>query len=71
MLHKGQNSYNKIKLEEGQRSLLCSNKELYRCPSLGNESLTYETINSLTELGDVLKQIRERLFLEGYIISSD
>ena len=33
-----------------------------------SETFTYETIDSLTELGEVLKQIRERLISEGYTI---
>ena len=32
------------------------------------EKFTYETIDSLTELGEVLKQIRKRLLSEGYEI---
>ena len=65
MLHKRQNSLNKIESSEEQRSLLCSNKELYRCSSLG---LSEDTIKSLNELGDVLRAIDMRMLAEGYTI---
>ncbi len=57
--------------KEGQRGLLCSNKESFRCPSLSIEScLSKETIESLEELGNVLKNIHHRLVSEGYQISN-
>jgi len=34
-LHKSLISNKKIEPSDGQRKLLCSNKDLYRCPSLG------------------------------------
>lgn len=33
-LHKSQNGYIKLESKEGQRGLLCSNKDPFRCPSL-------------------------------------
>ena len=70
VLHKSQNRDQKFEPKEGQRGLLCSNKDLSRCPSLSEKEYIFsqETINSLIELGDVLKPIRRRLFAEGYTI---
>ncbi len=42
--------------EEGQRDLLCRNKESLRCPSLSSSPiLSKDTINALEELGEVLR----------------
>ncbi len=56
--------------EEGQRDLLCCNKESLRCPSLGVEEveLTDETIQAMKELGEILRGIHNRLISEGYTI---
>ena len=56
--------------EEGQRDLLCCNKESLRCPSLGvkKNSLPPETIQALLELGEILRGIHNRLISEGYTI---
>jgi len=57
--------------EEGQQNPLCSNRGSSCCPSLGeNRIFTEETINSIIELGDVLKSVRSRMLLEGYTIES-
>ena len=55
--------------KEGQRGLMCSNKESFRCPSLClNPILSKDTLDALEELGDVLKSIRKRMVSEGYEI---
>jgi hypothetical protein len=67
-LHRNQIYGNQIASNEGQQGFLCSNKVPYCCPSLDTGKFTYETINSLVELGKVLKQVREELVSEGYEI---
>ncbi|MFH1623655.1 MAG: hypothetical protein ABID54_00680 [Pseudomonadota bacterium] len=54
--------------EEGQRNPLCSNRGSSRCPSLGENLFSQETINSIIELGEVLKTVRKRMSSEGYTI---
>ena len=62
-------SDNTIVPKEGQRDLMCSNKESLRCPSLCSSSiLSKDTLNALEELGDVLKCIHKRMVSEGYEI---
>lgn len=55
---------------EGQRELLCSNNSPTRCPSLSPSSytLSQETVDALSELGEVIRGIRKRLMAEGYEI---
>jgi hypothetical protein len=54
---------------EGQQGLLCSNNSSSCCPSLGKEFIfSQETMDSIIELGEVLRPIRKRLFAEGYTI---
>ena len=60
-----------IEPKEGQcDGFMCSNKEsITHCPSFGiNQILPQETLDSLDELGEVLKSIRERMYNEGYEI---
>jgi hypothetical protein len=54
--------------EEGQRNPLCSNRGSSRCPSLGENLFSQETIEAVIELGEVLKPIRKRMLAEGYTI---
>lgn len=70
MLHESPISESDFEPREGQRELLCSNINSLRCPSLREEQayISQETVNSLVELGNVLKSIRKRLFAEGYAI---
>ncbi len=70
-LHKSQNKDQNFEPKEGQRGLLCSNKDPFRCPSLVSENFTSETIDSLVELGKVLKKIREELVSSGDYIITD
>lgn len=66
-LHIGSISDNIFVPEEGQRDLMCSNKESLRCPSLClRGSLNKETIESLEELGRILRNIHKRMVSEGY-----
>ena len=62
-------SDNTIVPKEVQRDLVCSNEESFPCPSLSlNSILSKDTLNSLEELGDVLKSIHRRMISEGYEI---
>ncbi len=66
-LHRNLNNDAIFVPKEGQRGFLCSNKESLRCPSLClRESLNKETIESLEELGGILKNIHKRMVSEGY-----
>jgi hypothetical protein len=57
-------------LEEGQGGSLCSNKESFPCPSLSVKPylLSADALNSLEELGNVLRRINTRMKAEGYLI---
>jgi hypothetical protein len=68
-LHKGFDNNKKLVPDEGQPNLLCSNKELSGCPSLGigEPTLSEETIRAVRELGAVLRRIHDRKISEGYI----
>lgn len=70
--HKKVISDKKIEPEEGQRDLLCRNKESLRCPSSGVEdsNLPEETIQAMKELGEILRGIHNRLISEGYTIKN-
>jgi hypothetical protein len=62
-----------IEPKEGQRELLCSNRDSLRCPFLGPENdnaFSEEEIENIVGLGDVLQGIRKRLISEGYDIKS-
>ncbi len=48
-LHKSQILKELVKPREGQRGLLCSNKLLSRCPSLGIKSLNSESEDAALE----------------------
>jgi hypothetical protein len=68
-LHESLISKNNFEPEKGQRELLCSNKDLLRCPFLGEgQILSKDTLDALEGLGDILKSIRERMYNEGYEI---
>ena len=69
LLHKGFDNNKKLVPDEGQPNLLCSNKELSGCPSLGigETNIPEETIKAVRELGAVLRRIHNRLVSEGYI----
>lgn len=59
--------------EEGQRDLMCSNKESIRCSSFGNNNLNTdkfieEELDNISSLCSTLKRIRARLLVEGYSI---
>ncbi len=70
-LHRSQYNISDFEPSEGQRRLLCSNNVSLRCPSLSlNSTLSKETIDSLEELGDVLKSIHNRMISEGYEIKN-
>lgn len=67
-LHKGGSTdKNPFVPKEGQRPLLCSNRVGSRCPSLDSDhALSNETLYALEELGDVLRDIYQRMTAEGY-----
>lgn len=67
-LHRELNNDEIFVPEEGQRDFLCSNKESLRCPSLGLKAtpLPKETLDSLEELGGILKHIHVRMLSKGY-----
>lgn len=69
-LHESEYDPYRFEPDEGQRGLLCSNNEsLSRCPSLrSNPKLSKETLESLEELGSVLRYIRKRMYAEGFEI---
>jgi hypothetical protein len=68
-LHRSQYDAQVFEPNEGQCRLLCSNNESSHCPSLSlNSSLSKDTLNSLEELGNVLKRIHKRMDIEGYQI---
>jgi len=68
-LHKGFNNNEKLVPDEGQPDLLCSNKELLGCPSLGvgETKLPEETIRAVRELGGILRRIHDQRISEGYV----
>ena len=60
---------------EGQRELLCSNRDSLRCPSLctqepKEEIFSEEELENISGLCSVLKKIRGRLISEGYSIEN-
>lgn len=68
-LHRSQYDALQFEPNEGQRGFLCSNKESSRCPSLSlSPILSEETLDSLEELGTVLRRIHKRMIFEGYEI---
>lgn len=69
MRHKDSNKPYNFQPSEGQRESLCRNNGSLRCPSLGSRPYIFsdETIQSLGELGEVFKRIRQRLIAEGKI----
>lgn len=69
-LHESLIGQEKFAPNEGQRELLCSNNCLSRCPSLCPEGYVFsqETVDALSELGEVIRGIRKRLMSEGYEI---
>lgn len=68
-LHKGHSNVLGFEPNEGQHRLLCSNRALLCCPSLSSSSsLSKETLDSLEQLGDILKKIHKKMVYEGYQI---
>jgi hypothetical protein len=54
---------------EERRQLLCSKKVLLEGPSVvSKQKLSKETLDTLGELGEVIKSIRLRMYNEGYEI---
>lgn len=73
MLHESQNKASKLGPKDEQRGLLCNNKALSRCSSLGFEDITItpSEISVFTNFAVSLKRIHTRLLMEGYVIEND
>lgn len=69
-LHKRPIRDEKYVPKEGHPGLLCSNKESLGCPSLGVEDniLPEESIKAMIRLGEILRDIHNRLISEGCTI---